>query len=177
MDPVPLRSLMMPFTDMDVPAVALNFWAAVEDCLVTFHHFPRNQAAETVAGLLQRLPTTIDDGKPGLEDMIYHAEPWQIACNLANEDFPVVEHQPEYQALLARNGLLTSARSPRMPIKHYEVVSVLSALKTRPESEVGRYRLAAIPVGAKIEVEGESETLSGMVEVRWNGQTYILFPA
>jgi hypothetical protein len=162
---------------MEVPAAALNFWAAVEDCLVTFHHFPRNQAAESVAGLLQRLPTTIDDGKSGLENMIYHAEPWQIACNLANEDLLVAENQPEYQALLARNGLLASARPPRMPIKHYQVVSVLSAIKTRQESEFGRYRLIAIPVGAKIEVEGESETLSGMIEVRWNGQTYILFPA
>ncbi len=161
---------------MEAPVAALNFWAAVEDCLVTFHRFQRSQAAETVAGLLRRLPTTIDDGKPGLEDMIYHAEPWQIACNLANEDLPVAEHQVEYQALLARNGLSASTSVLRMPIRHYQVVSVLSALKARPESEYGRYHLAVIPVGAQIEVEGDSKFPPGMLEVRWNGHTYIVFP-
>jgi hypothetical protein len=39
--------------------------------------------------------------------MIYHAEPWQIACNLADNDLPIADHQPEYQTLLERNGLLS----------------------------------------------------------------------
>jgi hypothetical protein len=37
--------------------------------------------------------------------MIYHAEPLQIACNLANHELSISEHQQEYQALLKRNGL------------------------------------------------------------------------
>jgi hypothetical protein len=64
-----------------------------------------------------------------------------------------------------------------MPSRLYLVVSVLSALKTRPAAEYGRFRLSAIPVGAQIEVQGTSETLSGMIEARWNGQVYILFPS
>jgi hypothetical protein len=35
----------------------------------------------------------------------------------------------------------------------------------------------AIPAGAKIEVQGDSAMLSGMVEACWNGQAYVLFPA
>jgi hypothetical protein len=64
-----------------------------------------------------------------------------------------------------------------MPSGVYLVVSVLSALRARPATEYGRFRLSAIPVGAHIEVEGTSQTLSGMVEARWNGQLYILFPS
>lgn len=64
-----------------------------------------------------------------------------------------------------------------MPSRLYLVISVLSALKARPATEYGRFRLSAIPVGAQIELEGTSPTLSGMVEARWNGQLYILFPS
>jgi hypothetical protein len=64
-----------------------------------------------------------------------------------------------------------------MPSGIYLVVSVLSALKPRPAAEYGRFRLSAIPVGAQIEVEGTSDTLSGMIEAKWNGQIYILFPS
>jgi len=64
-----------------------------------------------------------------------------------------------------------------MPDRLYLVVSVLSALKARPAAEYGRFRLSAIPIGAQIEVQGTSGTLSGMIEARWNGQLYILFPS
>ena len=37
--------------------------------------------------------------------MIYHAEPCQIACNLAGNDLPVAEYQEAYQAILQRSEL------------------------------------------------------------------------
>ena len=85
-------------------AIAPHFWAAVEDCLVTFHHLPRCQAAEKVTGLWRRLPAEIGDDVTFAE-MIYHADPWQIACNLAEQDLPVTSNRCAYQMLLARNGL------------------------------------------------------------------------
>lgn len=88
-------------------AVAPHFWAAVEDCLVTFHQLKRCDAADKVTSLWRRLPAALDDSNPAFSDMIYHAEPWQIACNLAGSDLPVAGHQPEYQALLLRNGLIS----------------------------------------------------------------------
>jgi hypothetical protein len=91
---------------MTTAAVAPHFWAAVEDCLVTFHQLKPCEAAEKVTNLWRRLPTALDDSNPAFSDMIYHAEPWQIACNLANQDLPIAEYQPAYQALLERNGLI-----------------------------------------------------------------------
>jgi hypothetical protein len=37
--------------------------------------------------------------------MIYHAEPWYIACNLAGEDLPVSPYQSEYSDVLRQNQL------------------------------------------------------------------------
>jgi hypothetical protein len=85
--------------------LAPHFWAAVEECLVTFHEVKPCEAAEQVTLLWRRLPVSVDDAGPSFADMIYHAEPWQIACNLANEDLPVASYQAAYQALLVRNGL------------------------------------------------------------------------
>lgn len=89
-------------------AVAPHFWAAVEDCLVTFHHLQPCEAAEKVTSLWRRLPTSLDGSNPAFSEMIYHAEPWQIACNLANQDLPIAGHQEAYRALLIRNGLTAS---------------------------------------------------------------------
>jgi hypothetical protein len=94
---------------METPGAAPHFWSAVEDCLVTFHQLDRPEAAEMVTSLWLRLPTAQDGAYPGFEDMIYHAEPWQIACNLANSDLLIAGYQEAYQALLMRNGLLTPA--------------------------------------------------------------------
>jgi hypothetical protein len=91
---------------MITAAIAPHFWAAVEDCLVTFHQLNPSDAAEKVMSLWRRLPTALQDSDPAFSDMIYHAEPWQIACNLVNRDLPIAEYQPKYQALLLRNGLI-----------------------------------------------------------------------
>ena len=91
---------------MMVSSVAPHFWTAVEDCLVTFHHLQRCTAAEKVTSLWRKLPTSLDGSGTRFSDMIYHAEPWQIACNLAGNDLPIAAYQEAYQALLARNGLM-----------------------------------------------------------------------
>ena len=85
-------------------AVAPHFWAAVEDCLVHFHKWKPCEAAETVTTLWRRLPTAVD-GDAAFANMIYHAEPWKIACNLANAELAITGHQQEYRNLLKRNGL------------------------------------------------------------------------
>ena len=61
--------------------------------------------------------------------------------------------------------------------REYIVDSVLAALRMKPTQTYGRYRLLAIPAGARIEVQGDSTTLSGMLEASWNGQAYVVFPA
>jgi len=84
---------------------AIHFWAAVEDCLVTFHAMQRTEAAEKVTSLWHNLPFALEDVNRDYGDMIYHAEPWQIACNLAGNQLDVTEYQEAYHALLQRNGL------------------------------------------------------------------------
>ncbi len=88
-------------------ALAASFWAAVEDCLVTFHHFERYAAAERVTGLRSRLPKgpTTECDELSLEDMIYHSEPWYIACNLAQEELSLTQHQEAYEGILKANQL------------------------------------------------------------------------
>jgi len=61
---------------------------------------------EKVICLWRGLPTKLEGSGSAFSDMIYHAEPWQIACNLAGKDLEVAEHRQAYQALLVRNGLV-----------------------------------------------------------------------
>jgi hypothetical protein len=90
---------------MQIAELAPHFWAAVEDCLVTFHGLTPREAAERVTGFRRRLPTRLDNLEPTFSDMIYHAEPWQIACNLAEQDLPIADHEPAYREILKRSGL------------------------------------------------------------------------
>jgi hypothetical protein len=77
---------------------ASNFWAAVEDCLVQFHNLERDAAAEKVTSLWRRLPRG-EGPEPTFGDMIYHAEPWYIACNLT------AQYESDYRSLLRQNDL------------------------------------------------------------------------
>lgn len=88
-------------------ATATHFWAAVEDCLVTFHGLERVEAAATVTALQRRLPPWPEPpcGEPSFADMIYHAEPWHVASNVTGRELPLENHQAEYTHILRENGL------------------------------------------------------------------------
>lgn len=90
---------------MTTARLALSFWAVVEDCLVDFHEIDRPEAAKKVADLWRRLPAVEGDADESFSDIIYHTEPWQVACHLANSDLAMLEYQSEYRELMARNGL------------------------------------------------------------------------
>jgi hypothetical protein len=91
-----------------------EFWSAVQDCLVQIHHLPRPEAAEKVTGLLRRLSNLTvpaeenggSEGQRSFDEMIYHEEPWYIACNLAENEIPLdKEHRPAYDQILRQNHL------------------------------------------------------------------------
>jgi hypothetical protein len=88
-------------------SAAAHFWSAVEDCLVHFHQFERSKAAERVTALWRQLPQGPEAGckESSFDDMIYHAEPWYIACNLAEADLPLAEYQSNYREILRQNHL------------------------------------------------------------------------
>lgn len=102
---------------MVTPRMAAEFWAAVEECLVQFHNLQRCDAASRVTSLWKRLadiPSPPSDAaeneiekldERSFDEMIYHAEPWYIACNLANEEIPLDPHRTAYEQILKQNQL------------------------------------------------------------------------
>lgn len=98
--------------------LANRFWLAVRDCLIEFHNFQSEKAADTVMGLCSRvseldIPASStdhsrhnNDQAVGLKDMIYHAEPWSIACNVTGKELPLDECRwQQYQQILGRHQL------------------------------------------------------------------------
>ena len=94
--------------------LAAEFWAAVEDCLVSFHCFSRNDAAGKVTDAWRRLANLESTPSPGetgkgtqdsFQDMIYHAEPWYLACNLADQEKDLSQYRTQYEQILKQNHL------------------------------------------------------------------------
>jgi len=105
-------------------SLACYFWSAIEDFLVQFHNFERSLAAETATTCLRQLPTPAGEHFGGLcaDHMIYHAEPWYIACNLAQQDLSLSQYQREYRNVLRRNK--PAYRSVQLPEKSRPVDAI-----------------------------------------------------
>jgi hypothetical protein len=82
----------------------VGFWQTVEDCLVAFHHVPREAACGEVRALLARRRFD-QTGPESSMDMIYHEEPFYIACNLVESDLKLDAVWPTYRTIVAKNGL------------------------------------------------------------------------
>ena len=72
------------------------FWSMVADCLRTFHGRSVAQANELV---VDRQRAVRRSGDP---ELVYHDDPFQIACGLAREHLDVIEHLDAYRAVRAR---------------------------------------------------------------------------
>jgi hypothetical protein len=97
---------------MVAPQMAASFWSAVQECLVQFHHFSRSAAAEKVTDVWRRLgnltPTpqeSIESDGLTFDDMIYHEEPWYIACYIAKNELPLESNRSAYLQVLKQNHL------------------------------------------------------------------------
>jgi hypothetical protein len=101
--------------------LAASFWSAVKDCLVTFHRFSPGEAAEKVSQFWLSLSSAPPPAREtGFEDMVYHSEPWYIACNLAESDLPLVPNLHAYREILSRNGLISEAPYSTNPAYSYQ---------------------------------------------------------
>lgn len=96
------------------PTLAAEFWGAVQDCLVQFHNFSRAKAAEKVTDVWRRLGDLASaarkksSGSPqrSFDEMIYHEEPWYIACNLAEKEMILdKKYRHAYLKILQQNHL------------------------------------------------------------------------
>ncbi|HLL85147.1 MAG TPA: hypothetical protein VK420_20930 [Longimicrobium sp.] len=89
------------------------YWEVTRDCLIQFHGLAPEEARVRVAGLRERLART---GMPIAEEMIYHDEPFYVACDLAGTELDPFMFDEEYQRLLERPfptvGNVAAVREP-----------------------------------------------------------------
>ena len=71
-----------------------GFWDAVLDCLVEFHHLPREEAAPKVREF--RAILDWGDASPFVPDIIYHAEPFRLANDIAERELDIADYREPY---------------------------------------------------------------------------------
>ena len=77
----------------------LAFWSVVADSLKEFH----GKAADESARLVRSLRSRMEQPPPGIDgDLIFHAEPFDVACDLAQSRLEIRDHREAYDSLLRR---------------------------------------------------------------------------
>lgn len=77
------------------------FWGVVEDCLVEIHKLAHVDAQARVSNLRNK----VDQPPVGLSsEIIYHDEPFDVACDLANKRLSLPQHRNQYDAILQRHN-------------------------------------------------------------------------
>lgn len=77
------------------------FWDVVMDCLVEFHQL----ALPVAQGRVSPLRAQIDQPPPGIDgDLIYHDEPFDVACRLAGKDLDLAQYRTRYDQILRRHN-------------------------------------------------------------------------
>ncbi len=78
-----------------------SYWKVVEDCLQTFHCLPPGEARK----LAKQLRDKVESHPRGMASRIfYHAEPFDVACDLAQKQLSLAEHRTKYEEILAHRG-------------------------------------------------------------------------
>jgi hypothetical protein len=77
------------------------FWGAVRDCLIDFHGVPPVDADVLCTDLRRK----VESPPTGMSaDVIYHDEPFDVACDLANRPLSLSHHQAAYDQILAKHN-------------------------------------------------------------------------
>jgi hypothetical protein len=72
----------------------------VEDCLVDFHGLTPNEAN----ALSEKFRKTIQKPMPDIdENIFYHGEPFDIACDLADKKLKLSKYRKKYDQILERH--------------------------------------------------------------------------
>jgi hypothetical protein len=85
----------------DAPKTAPErvYWTVVRACLVELHGFSPRQAEHTVAEFRERLHTR---ASPLANALATHAEPFDVACDLAQDSLDYFEYQDRYSEIVSR---------------------------------------------------------------------------
>lgn len=77
------------------------FWRAVGRCLVEFHDFGERDARRKTKEFRQTLE---QDTGPTNGDLIFHEEPFYVACSLVRTELELKPYRERYEAILKKCG-------------------------------------------------------------------------
>jgi hypothetical protein len=82
-----------------------EFWTVVEECLQEFHHISAADAVQRSRDLRRRLKSPPPGLPVGLaNELIYHDEPFDVACDLGGRRLDLSQHRTQYETILGRHN-------------------------------------------------------------------------
>jgi hypothetical protein len=77
------------------------FWDVVEDCLVNLHGLQPGDARQRAQDFRAR----IESPPTGMSsDIFYHNEPFDVACDLADNELDRAQYRAQYDSILGRHN-------------------------------------------------------------------------
>jgi hypothetical protein len=77
-----------------------TFWEVVEECLTAIHGLTKPEANRRSLDLRTRIETA----PAGMSsDIFYHAEPFDVACDIAGNQLNVSQYRQQYEPILHRH--------------------------------------------------------------------------
>jgi hypothetical protein len=86
-----------------------HFWSVVRECIRKFHV----RRASTALAAATRLRKKVGGMPVDQFDLFYHAEPFDVACNLAGQSLDVKDYLSEY--VIIRDSNLYRDKAPAHP--------------------------------------------------------------
>ncbi len=74
-----------------------DFWHVIERCLIEFHSWEPDSARKRVEQFRSAIAEIRRDDE---DDLILHAEPFEIAGDMAGRDLDLAEHRERYEAIV-----------------------------------------------------------------------------
>jgi hypothetical protein len=83
------------------PKAKNTFWDVVEECLIEIHGLPRPDAHQRSMDLRSR----IESPPSGMSsDIFYHAEPFDVACDIVGKPLDLAEYRRQYNPILSHHN-------------------------------------------------------------------------
>ena len=82
------------------PQAKDEFWGVVQDCLIELHNLTSFEAIQRSRDLRRR----IEAAPAGLSsEMLYHADPFDVACDIARNPLDIAIYRARYDTILSRH--------------------------------------------------------------------------
>lgn len=90
--------------DFDVSTDTDAFWDVVAECLLKFHSMKYDKACKRIADFKRQLRELPPALREDVIAMTYHAEPFDVACDLAQKELNFEEYREVYNSILQSYG-------------------------------------------------------------------------